>query len=358
MHEALLQTREGDRIRCGLCPHSCLIAEGGRGICGARGVVGGTLRALTYGLVSSIAADPIEKKPLFHFHPDSTVLSFGSVGCTMRCGHCQNWQISRPKGDDGSIALREVAPEAVVGMARQTGSSGVAFTYNEPIIWLEWVLDAARLAKEAGLYTVMVTNGYVTSEGLDLFAQVIDAWRVDIKGFFEPTYKRLCHVPHPEAVRQQAERAKHVHGMHVECITNVVPTVNDSDEEMREVVDWIAAALGPDTPWHVTRFTPYLEFADLPPTPLPTLERARQIGVDAGLNFIYLGNVYVAGGEDTVCPQCGTRIVRRDGFEVVSQRLTEEGHCSVCGRDLGIVVEEDSRHKEWQGSVHDADTYR
>jgi len=226
----------------------------------------------------------------------------------------------------------------VVSMARRSGSTGIAFTYNEPVIWLEWVLEAAREAKAAGLYTVMVTNGYVTPAGLDLFAQVIDVWRTDVKGFTEATYKRLCHVPHAEAVREQAERAKRMHGMHVECVTNIVPTVNDSDEELRAVAAWIRDALGEDTPWHVTRFMPYLEFADLPATPVSTLERAREIGGEEGLHFVFLGNVHVPGGEDTVCPQCGTRVVERRGFGVGAERLTAEGACATCGRSLGIVM--------------------
>ncbi len=297
MHDALLQTREGDRVRCGLCPHNCLIGEGARGVCGARGVVGGRLRALTYGLVSSIAADPIEKKPVFHYRPGTTVLSFGSVGCTMRCGHCQNWQISRPKGDDGSVRLTTVDPASVADMAADSGSQGIAFTYNEPVIWLEWVLDAAREAKRAGLYTVMVTNGYVTPEGLDLFAEVIDVWRVDIKGASDAAFRRLCHVGHPEAVRAQAGRAKKMHGMHVECVSNIIPTINDADSELTAIAEWIAADLGTDTPWHVTRFMPYLEFADLPPTPVDTLLHAREIGHAAGLRYVHIGNVYVPDEE-------------------------------------------------------------
>jgi len=336
VHDALLATAQGDRIRCGLCPNDCLIAEGARGICGARGVVGGTLRALTYGLVSSIAADPIEKKPVFHYCPGSRVMSLGSVGCSMRCGHCQNWQISRPKGDDGSVALRFVEPEAVVHLATDAGCAGVAFTYNEPVIWLEYVLDAARAAKNAGLFTVMVTNGYVTPAGLDLFADVIDVWRVDIKGFAEPTYKRLCHVGHPEAVRRAAELARVFHGMHVECVTNIVPTVNDSEGELRDMAHWIAQSLGPDTPWHVTRFVPYLEFADLAPTPVSTLLRAREIGAEEGLRFVYLGNIDYPGGEDTRCPNCGAVAIDRRGFSAGTAGLAPDGTCAACGADLNV----------------------
>ncbi|NTW29298.1 MAG: AmmeMemoRadiSam system radical SAM enzyme [Coriobacteriia bacterium] len=338
MHDALLGTTEGDRVRCGLCPHACLIAEGARGVCGARGVVGGTLRALTYGLMSSIALDPVEKKPVFHYRPGTHVMSFGSVGCTMRCGHCQNWQISRPKGDDGTVALRHVEPAEAVRMALDAGAEGVAFTYNEPVIWLEWVLDAARLAHRHGLFTIMVTNGYVTSAGLDLFAEVIDVWRVDIKGFSEEVFKRICHIPHAQAVREQAVRAKHTHGMHVECVTNIIPTINDTDAELAAIAEWIATELGVDTPWHVTRFVPYLEFADLPMTPIATLRRAREIGAEKGLRYVYLGNVDEPGGEDTVCPTCGVVAVQRRGYRTSIGAVDDSGACSTCGTDLALKI--------------------
>jgi pyruvate formate lyase activating enzyme len=338
MHAALLGTHEGERVRCGLCPHACLIAEGGRGVCGARGVEDGELRALTYGLVSSVALDPIEKKPVFHYCPGASVMSFGSVGCTMRCGHCQNWQISRPKGDDGSVAVRFVEPADAVRRALESRAEGIAFTYNEPIISLEWVLDVGRLAREAGLFNVMVTNGYITAAGLDLFAEVIDVWRVDIKAFSDAPFRRLCKVPHPEKVREQAVRAKHVHGMHVECVTNVVPTINDSDDELRSIAGWIAGDLGPDTPWHVTRFIPYLEFADLAATSIAALQRAKEIGHEAGLHFVYLGNVDVPGGEDTVCPECGTLVVRRSGYSTHLGALSTDGRCAHCLAGLGLTV--------------------
>lgn len=335
MTEAILWRPEGERIRCLLCPNACLIAEGARGICGARGVEGGALQALTYGLVSSVAVDPIEKKPVFHFCPGTDVLSLGSVGCSMRCGHCQNWQISRA---DAGAELRYLSPADAVAAAGKAGTPGIAYTYNEPTIWVEYVLDVGRLAKEQGLFNVMVTNGYVTQDGLDAFAEVTDVWRVDIKGYTDETYRRLCRVRHPEAVREQAERAKHVHGMHVECVTNVVPTVNDSDEELRAVAEWISASLGPATPWHVTRFMPYLDFADLPPTPETTLKRAREIGMESGLHYVFLGNVDVAGGEDTVCPSCGATAISRRGFAVISESIQLDGHCSDCGAELGVLM--------------------
>jgi pyruvate formate lyase activating enzyme len=339
MHDALLGEAEGDRIRCHLCPHACLIGEGARGWCGARGVEGGKLRALTYGLVSSIAVDPIEKKPVFHYRPGTDVLSLGSVGCSMRCGHCQNWQISRPKGDDGSVALQYVEPERAVSRALSENCPGIAFTYNEPVIWAEYVLDVGRIAHANGLFNIMVTNGYVTSAGLDLLAEVVDVWRVDIKGFAEESVRRLCHVGNAEIIREQAVRAKREHGMHVECVTNVVPTVNDSEEELRSIAHWIATELGPQTPWHVTRFIPYLEFADLAPTSLASLERAQEIGHEEGLDFVYLGNVDVPGGEDTVCPRCGDVAVRRRRFDVLAENISANGDCGSCNADLGLRME-------------------
>ena len=257
----------------------------------------------------------------------------------MRCGHCQNWEISRPKGDDGSVSIRYLEPEAAVRLAVDSGAEGVAFTYNEPVIWLEWVLDVGRLAKKAGLFVVMVTNGYVTSAGLDCFAEVTDVWRVDIKGFAEDPFLRLCKVRHPEAVREQAVRAKTVHGMHVECVTNVVPTINDGEDELRAIAHWISSELGPDTAWHITRFFPYLEFAELPPTPVATLRRAVQIGREEGLRYVYLGNIDEPGGEDTRCPECQAVVIRRSGYSTKLEALTADDRCANCGAALPISTQ-------------------
>jgi len=338
LHPALLGEALPDgRVYCHLCPHACKIREGATGVCGARGVVDGELKALTYGLVSSVANDPIEKKPVFHFHPGSLVLSLGSVGCSMRCGHCQNWRISRPKIGDGGVDVGYLSPEDAVELARGEGSAGIAFTYNEPVIWLEYVLDTARLAHEAGLFTIMVTNGYVTAEGLDCYAEVIDVWRVDVKGCSAQTYRSLCKIPHHEAIFEQAKRARHEFGMHVEVVTNIIPTVNDSDEELACIARFIAEDLGPDTPWHITRFYPYLDYGHLPPTPVETLAHAREIGEAAGLTFIYTGNVDVPGGEDTVCPRCNARAVVRDGFSVRTSALDTDGACGACHADLNVT---------------------
>ncbi len=336
MREAILWEREGDSIRCDVCPNRCLIAEGHTGVCGVRKNSGGTLIPLTYGLISSIVADPIEKKPVFHYMPGTAVLSLGSVGCSMRCGHCQNWHISRAKIEDDAVDLHRLSPEQVVAMAEAYRCPGVAFTYNEPVIWIEYVLDVSKLCREAGLYTVMVTNGYITQAALDVIGPYIDVWRTDLKGMRDETVKRLCKVSSAAPVLEAAERAKHRWGMHVEVVTNVVPTVNDSPEELREMAAWIAGSLGTDTPWHVTRFFPYLEFSDLPPTPVETLKMARTIGLEAGLHYVYLGNIDEPGSEDTVCPECGATAVRRSGYTVLA-RHTRDGKCANCGQDLNLV---------------------
>jgi len=334
MHEALLWEPDGDRVHCLLCPHDCHIADGARGVCGVRENQGGTLQALTYALVSSVAVDPIEKKPVFHFAPGTRALSLGSVGCTMRCGHCQNWQISRARpGDDDS--LDTLAPERVPALAAEYGCAGVAFTYNEPVIWIEYVLDVARACKAAGLYTVMVTNGYITEAGLDLIGEYIDVWRVDVKAFSDDVYRHLCKARSVGSILTAAERAKSRWGMHVEVVTNVIPTVNDDDETLRGIAHWVATALGPDTPWHITRFFPYLELGHLPPTPVETLEHGREIGLAEGLHFVFVGNVSTPGGEDTTCPGCGEVAISRSGYEITGTHVSD-GACTRCGTPLGI----------------------
>ncbi len=334
MHEALLWEADGERVHCLLCPHDCRIAPGARGVCGVRENQSGRLIALTYGVVSSVAVDPIEKKPVFHYRPGTLAFSLGSVGCTMRCSHCQNWQISRGRpGEDG---LEFLEPDAAIALARSKGCQGVAFTYNEPVIWIEYVADVSRLAHEAGLYTVMVTNGYITEAGLDALGGLIDVWRVDVKGFDDATVRKLCKVRSVAPILAMAARAKRRWSMHVEVVTNVIPTVNDDEATLRGIAQWIATELGEDTPWHITRFFPYLDLAHLPPTPLATLKRAVDIGREVGLHFVYLGNTDAPGGEDTRCPECDALLVERERY-TTRRRELEDGRCAACGRDVGIV---------------------
>lgn len=334
MHEAQLWVADSGRVHCLLCPHDCRIAPGHTGVCGVRENRDGRLIATTYGRVSSVAADPIEKKPVFHYRPGTRALSLGSVGCTMRCEHCQNWQISRATPTDGG--LEYVAPEDVVALAQRHGCEGVAFTYNEPVIWVEYVADVSDACRAAGLYTVMVTNGYITEAGLDLLGERIDVWRVDVKGFDDRTYRALCRVRSVQPILEMAERAKKRWLMHVEVVTNVIPTINDDEATLRGIASWIAKALGPDTPWHITRFFPYLELSHLPPTPLATLRHARDIGTEEGLRFVYLGNVDEPGGEDTRCPSCGGVALQRERYRI-TRHDTSAGACAKCGEPLNIV---------------------
>jgi len=291
MEEALLYEKlENKKVHCFLCHRNCHIAENGIGYCGVRQNISGKLYSLIYNVVSSIANDPIEKKPLFHFHPGTKVLSVGTYGCNMKCGHCQNWQISFANLKEKDIKKDNITPSHLIALAKQYGSSGIAWTYNEPSIWFEYALEGAKLAKENGLYTVWVTNGYINNMALDMISPYLDAYRVDIKGFTKDVYMKLANVPDFELILDAAVYAKNL-GMHIECITNIIPTINDDREQLNDLAVWIRNRLGKDTAWHVTRFTPYLEYSNLPQTPIGTLEMAMQIGFDAGLNYVYIGNV-------------------------------------------------------------------
>ena len=336
VHEAILYERRSDGlVQCHVCPRTCIIGPGKRGTCRARENRGGTLYSLIYDRVCSVAADPIEKKPLFHFFPGSTVLSLGTLGCNFTCAHCQNWQIAHADVAAGLSDLRSLPVEKLPLLAANNQCAGVAWTYNEPTIWIEYVIDGARVAHEHGLYTVMVTNGFITTEGLDAVAPLIDAYRVDVKGFDDELYKRLCRVPDHRPVLAAAERALHRHGCHVEIVTNVIPTLNDDESTLRAIAAWIAERLGPRTPWHVTRFHPELDLSHLQATPIRTLERAVAIGHEEGREFVYVGNVPGHEGENTVCPHCHRLVVRRAGPAIEDLAL-RRGHCDMCGEDLNI----------------------
>lgn len=335
--EAILWTADEQGIvTCAVCPRRCVIQPKKSGYCKARVNEDGRLFTLIYGMCSSLAADPIEKKPVYHFRPGTLVFSVGTVGCNLRCKHCQNWQISRASADELGRELADIPPETLVALARREGCDGLAWTYNEPTIWLEYVLDGAMLAAREGLYTVMVTNGYITFEALDELGGYIDVWRVDVKGFTDETYRKLAAVPHMAPILQAAERAKHKWKMHVEVVTNVIPSINDSDEELGGIARWMVERLGADTPWHVTRFVPYLELSHLPPTPVETLERAVGIGRKAGLKYVYVGNVPGHNDESTRCPACNEVVIARQGYRI-QRRGLDRGHCVACGEPLPLV---------------------
>ncbi|MES0328806.1 MAG: AmmeMemoRadiSam system radical SAM enzyme [Dehalococcoidales bacterium] len=336
MHEALLYQRlAGSVVRCDTCQWRCRIHPGKLGVCKMYRNDEGRLYNLNYARVSSLAVDPIEKKPLFHFHPGTMVFSMGSWGCNFHCSGCQNWEIACPEKPDQWQTSREIPPEAAVEMARSSGAAGIAWTYNEPGIWLEYTLDTAKLARQSNLYTVYVTNGYSTPEALDTIGPYLDAWRVDIKGFSDALYNKLARVSQWRGILEVAKRAREKWQMHVEVVTNIIPGLNDDDEQLGGIAGWIAAELGELTPWHVTRFYPHRLMAGIPPTPMATLEHAYDIGRKAGLKFIYLGNVPGHKSEATVCPACGGTVVERVGYQTSIAGL-DTSRCRFCGAELNI----------------------
>lgn len=336
MKEALLYEKlEGRRVRCHLCAHRCLIAEGHKGVCLVRENRGGTLYTLVYGLPLSQAVDPVEKKPLFHFYPGSTAFSIATVGCNFRCEFCQNADISQMPRDRGQIAGRQTAPEEVVRAAKRYGSRSIAYTYTEPTIFFEYSYDIARLAHAEGIASVYVTNGYMTAEMLELFQGVtdghepwLDAANVDLKAFRDETYKKVCGArlqPVLDALKKMKEL-----GVWVEVTTLVVPGMNDSEAELRDIAHFIATELGGETPWHVSRFHPDYKMYDRGPTPPATLCRAYDLGRQAGLRYVYVGNLPGARLEDTFCPGCGRMVIGRWGFQV-TERHIRDGACAHCG---------------------------
>jgi pyruvate formate lyase activating enzyme len=334
MHEAMLYEKlVGGTVRCHVCQWRCVIKAGKNGLCRMRHNRGGVLEVLNYGQVSSIGIDPIEKKPLFHFHPASQVFSLGGWGCNFHCKHCQNWQISHQVEETRSS--RSISPEEAILLTRRHGCDGIAWTYNEPCIWLEYTLDSARLAKEQKLYTVYITNGFFTEEAMDTMGPYLDAWRVDIKGFSDSLYQGLARVIRWRKILEVSRRAKDKWGMHVEVVTNIIPTLNDDVEQLQGIANWIRDELGELTPWHVTRFHPYYEMRHLPPTPVSTIERAYEIGCKAGLRFVYVGNMPGHKGENTVCYSCGKLVVERKGYHTRILGL-DGSRCLFCRAELNF----------------------
>lgn len=319
---------DGGRIACHICPHECRIAEGRAGVCLCRKNVSGTLRPMNYAEVTSAGMDPIEKKPLYHFHPGRSILSVGTWGCNFKCDFCQNWQISQTDG----VATEHLEPEAAVELARQKGSVGIAYTYNEPTIWYEYVLDTGRLARRAGLVNVLVTNGYINPAPLDrLLEEVVDAMNIDLKAFTDGFYAEHARgqlSPVLETARRAAGRC------HVETTTLLIPGENDSPQELTQLRDWIAENLGQASPVHLSAYFPRYK-SSAPATTLETLTRARDI-MAARLHHVYVGNVAATGLSNTCCPGCGATVVRRTGYTVDAGGV-RSGCCADCGAELNIV---------------------
>ena len=295
----------------------------------------GILYNMNYAQASSVAVDPIEKKPLFHFFPGSLVFSLGSWGCNFHCQDCQNWEISCPAVGKPWHDSREVPSRTAIELAKRHQCQGIAWTYNEPSMWFEYTLDSAKLAKENDLYTVYVTNGYLSLEALDTIGPYLDAWRVDIKGFTDAFYQQLARIPRWRGIPEVAARAKSKWNMHVEVVTNIIPTMNDDDQQLEGIARWIRDELGELTPWHVTRFYPQHHMMHLPPTPVSTLERAYNIGRETGLKFVYAGNVPGHKSESTICYSCGRAVIERLGYHTRIGGLAGS-KCKFCGAELNF----------------------
>ena len=336
MPEAMLYQKFPDsRVQCNTCQWRCTINPEKSGVCRMYQNRNGVLYNLNYARASSVAADPIEKKPLFHFYPGSLCFSIGGWGCNFHCQHCQNWEISCPPDNEPWHRSQDIPPQMAIDLTRRYHCQGIAWTYNEPTVWFEYTLDSARLAKENNLYTVYVTNGYITPEAMDAIGPYLDAWRVDIKGFNDAFYRNLAGIRNWRGILEMAKRAKDRWQMHVEVITNVIPTLNDDDRQLEGIAGWIKDELGELTPWHVTRFYPHHHLMHLPATPIATLERAYDIGQKAGLKFIYAGNVPGHQSENTVCYSCGKVVVRRFGYEAEIVGL-DGSRCRFCGAELNF----------------------
>jgi len=336
LYEARWWRPDPDRpgaVICSLCPRRCRLNEEQAGFCGVRRNVGGRLRALTYGYPSSLASDPIEKKPLFHFLPGTAVLSFGTVGCTLGCRFCQNWTLSR--GQIGRARGRFVAPEEIVELAVRERSPAIAYTYNEPTVFAEYMLAVSALARARGIRNVAVTNGYVTPEARTEVFGLLDAANVDLKGFSEDFYAQQAQA-HLEPVLDTLRWIAQETRIWLEITTLLIPGLNDSDDLIAAECEWIRANLGVDVPLHLTAFHPAHQMTDRPRTPVETLTRARRIAREKGLRFVYVGNVAEADAQSTRCPGCGALLIRRT-WHVAEAEGLEGSRCRACSAELAGV---------------------
>jgi len=336
MKEAMLYEQLSEnRVKCNLCGRLCLIPEGKVGFCLVRRNEGGRLYSLVYGKACSACVDPIGKKPLSHFHPGALVMSIATVGCNFRCRFCDNWVISQEK----KIKGYDFPPERVVESTKENGCHGISYTYTEPTIFFEYAYDTAVLARKEGLFNTFVTNGYMTSEAVKTIAPFLDAATVDFKGAGEPEfYKKFSGVPSVEPIYESLKEMRK-EGIHVEITNLVVPRIGDSLDRISELAGWVRDNLGVDTPFHLLRFHPNYQCTDIPSTPLKSLEWACEAAREAGLNYVYIGNVPGHKYENTYCPGCGELLVKRFSFDVVKWRLTKDMRCPECGEKIAIKGE-------------------
>ena len=325
---------EEGRVECEICPRACKVAPKERGYCGVRENVDGSYRTLVYGRACSAHVDPIEKKPLFHVLPGTQAFSIATAGCNIECKFCQNWEISQFRPEQ--VRSMHLPPEKLVRHAREEGIESIAFTYTEPVIFYEYMLDTARLAKEEGVKSVMISNGYINEKPMAELCEHLSAVKIDLKAFTEKFYVESCSgklEPVLNTLRLLSKKK-----MWYEIVVLLVTTLNDSEDEITRMCAWIHDELGPDVPIHFSRFYPTYKVKNLPPTPISTLTRAWEIAIGAGLNFAYVGNVPGHEGESTYCPDCKKMLVQRIGYRIARVAITE-GKCAYCGRPIPGVWE-------------------
>jgi pyruvate formate lyase activating enzyme len=323
---------QGRYVRCGLCPHRCVLAEGERGICRVRENRQGKLYSFVYGNPCAVNVDPIEKKPFYHFLPGTTALSFATAGCCLRCQYCQNYTISQHPPEE--TQNYDAPPEAIVEATSQQRAPTIAYTYSEPMVFYEYMLDTARLARRAGLRSAVVSSGYVNKEPLQELCQTVDAIKIDLKGFNDDFYRKVCSGTLEPVL--EAIRTIHDAGVHLEIVNLVVPTLNDNAGELRALAEWLLATAGPDVPLHFNRFSPDYQLLNLPSTPVETLDAARRAAMDVGLHYVYVGNVPGDEGNHTYCPHCRRMIIQRAGMSTSSMNIVD-GRCGYCGTPIAGV---------------------
>ncbi len=316
------------RVQCDLCPRDCKLHEGQRGACFVRKMEAGAMVLTTYGRSSGFCVDPIEKKPLNHFYPGTSVLSFGTAGCNLACKFCQNWDISKSR--DMDRLMDTASPDKIARVARQLGCKSVAYTYNDPVIFAEYALDTSDACHALGIQSVAVTAGYIHHEAAVEFYAKMDAANVDLKGFTDAFYVKQC-GGHLQPVLDALIYLKRETSVWFEITTLLIPGLNDGDAELKQLAEWVGRELGPDVPLHFTAFHPDWKLDNLPPTPAASLSRARKIAREAGLNYVYTGNVHDADGGTTYCPGCHAPLIARDWYEFNDYRLDASGHCPHCG---------------------------
>jgi len=330
LKEALFYEKSDNQsVQCHLCPRNCLILPGARGFCGVRENIKGILYTLVYAKPVTMHIDPIEKKPLFHFLPGTTAFSVATAGCNLRCKFCQNWEISQARPEDLEYVYLE--PQELAAKAKASGARSIAYTYSEPTIFYEYMLETARLARQAGLKNIMHSSGYINEEPLRRLSKYLDAANIDLKGFNDNYYAKLCEGTLEPVLKSL--KILREEGVHLEITNLIVPGYNDDTDSLIKMCLWIKDNLGAETPVHFSRFSPMYKLASLNPTPVETLDKARQIALDCGLKYVYIGNVPGHRGENTYCPKCKKMIIGRRGFLVYEYDL-KDGKCKFCGEEI------------------------